>query len=59
MKTLEKMLRKFVFLLYNNGGQKHERCIGFKNASSKAKTYVILMSLIQLSYAHFYARYRL
>ena len=52
LKTLEKMLRKTGFLLYNNGQQKHERCIEFKNASFRAKTYAILVSL---SYANFYA----
>ena len=39
---------------YDNGVQMHERCVGFKNANSRAKTCVILKSL---SCAHFAARY--
>ena len=52
LKTWEKMLRKTGFLLYNNGQQKHERCIGFKNASFRAKTYAILVSRSLLTSMH-------
>ena len=40
--------------MYYNGAQKHEGFVGFENACSKAKTYVVLTSL---NYVHFYARY--
>ena len=52
-KTLEKRFEKFI-LHYYNGAQKHERVVGFENACSRAKTYVILTSL---NYVHSYARY--
>ena len=32
-------------LYYYNGAQKHEGFVGFENACSRAKTYVILTSL--------------
>ena len=45
---------KSSFLYYYNGAQKHEGFLGFENACSRAKTYVILTSL---NYVHFYVRY--
>ena len=53
LKTLEK---GFIspFLYYYNGKQKHEGFVDFKNACSRAMTYVILTSL---NYVHFYASY--
>ena len=33
------------FLYYYNGAQKHEAFVGFENACSRAKTYIILLSL--------------
>ena len=53
LKTWEKRFEKF-FLYYYNGAQKHEGFEGFRNACSRAKTYVILTSLNNV---HFYARY--
>ena len=52
LKTLEKTLRKFIFVYYN-GAQKHEGFVGFEKACSRAKTCVILTSL---NYVHFYVR---
>ena len=49
-----KCIRKKCFLYYHNGAQKHEGFVGFENACSRAKTYVILTSL---TYVYFYARY--
>ena len=50
LKTLGKPFKKF-FLYYYNGGQKHERLVGFeKKACYRAKTYVNLKSL---NYVHF------
>ena len=54
MKTLEKRFGKFIFVLQYNSLQKHKGFVGFENACSRAKTYVILMSL---NYFHFYACY--
>ena len=45
---------KSSFLYYYNGAKKHEGFVGFEKVCSRAKTYVILTSLI---YIHFYARY--
>ena len=45
LKQWRKHLEKFNFCSTYNGAQKHERCIGFKNASFRARTYVILASL--------------
>ena len=42
------------FLYYYNGAQKHEGFVGFEKACSRAKTYIILMSLNRVQ---FYARY--
>ena len=53
-KLWRKNLEKLKFLYFNNGALKHERCVGFKNSTSRAKTYIILTSL---SYAHFCACY--
>ena len=53
LKSLENTL-KSSFLYYYNGAQKHEGFVGFEKACSRAKTYVILMSL---NYIHFYAHY--
>ena len=53
LKTLENA-SKNSFLYYYNGAQKHEGFVGFEKVCSRAKTYVILMSL---NYVHFYARY--
>ena len=53
LKTLKNASKKSI-LHYYNGAQKHEAFVGFKNACSRAKTYVILASL---NYVHFYARY--
>ena len=44
LKTLEKIFKVFFCITYNSV-QKHEGFVGFKNACSIAKTYVILMSL--------------
>ena len=55
LKTLEKTLRKVHFLYYYNRAQKYEGLVGFENACSRAKTYVILTSL---KYLNFYACYR-
>ena len=44
LKTLKKHIKKFN-LYYYNGAQKHEGFVGFENACSRAKTYVILTSL--------------
>ena len=44
LKTLEKRFEKFI-LYYNNVQQKNEGFVGFENACSRAKTYVILTSL--------------
>ena len=52
--TLEKRFYKSSFLYYYNCVQKHERFEGFKEASSRAKTYVILTSL---NHVLFFARY--
>ena len=49
---LGKRFEKFIFYYYN-GAQKHEGFVGFENACSRAKTKVILTSLI---YVYFYAR---
>ena len=54
LKTLEKSFEKFLFLYYYNGAQKHEELVGFENACSRAKAYVILTSL---KYVNSYARY--
>ena len=53
LKTLEKHFLKFN-LYYYNGTQKHEGFASFEKACSRAKTYVIIMSLNNV---HFYARY--
>ena len=53
LKTL-KNASKGYFLYYYNVTQKHEGFIGFENACSRAKTYVILTLL---NYVHSYARY--
>ena len=53
LKTLENAL-KSSFLIYFNGTQKHEGFVGFENACSRAKTYVILTPL---NYGLFYAGY--
>ena len=53
LKTLENA-SKSSFLYYYNDAQKHEGFVGFEKACSRAKTYVILTSLI---YVHFYASY--
>ena len=45
---------KSSFLHYYNGAQKHAGFVGFENACSRVKNYVILTSL---NYVHFYARY--
>ena len=50
LKTLEKRFEKFMFVYYN-GAQKHEGFVGFEKACSRAKIYVILMSLY---FVHFY-----
>ena len=44
-KPLEKMLQNVEFLQYNNGMQKHESGMDFNKASSRAKTFLILMSV--------------
>ena len=44
LKTLEKRFEKFI-LYYYNGVQKHEGFVGFENACSRAKTFVILTPL--------------
>ena len=53
LKTLEKRFEK-LSLYYYNGVQKHEGFVGFEKTYSRAKTYVILMSL---NYVHFCACY--
>ena len=45
LKTLEKCFEKLYFCITYNSAQKHDGFIGFKNACSRAKTYVILTSL--------------
>ena len=45
LKTLEKNASKISFLYYYNGAQKHEGFVGFENACSRLKTYVILTLL--------------
>ena len=47
---------KSSFLYYYDGSQKHEEFVGFGNACSRAKNFVILTSL-KFNYVHFYARY--
>ena len=49
LKTLEKRFKKIIFV-----AQKHEEFVGFENACSRAKTYVILTSL---NYIQLYACY--
>ena len=53
LKTLEKCF-KSSFLYYYNDAQKHEGFVGYENACSRAKTYIILTSL---NYVHFYVCY--
>ena len=54
LENFEKNTTKNSFLYYYNGAQKNEGFIGFENTCSRAKTYIILMSL---NYVHFYAPY--
>ena len=54
LKTLVKNASKSYFLYYYNGAQRDDAFIGFKNACSRATTYVILTSL---DYVNFYAHY--
>ena len=49
----KKRFEKVIFGYYN-GALKHKGFVGFVNACSTAKTYVILTSL---NYVHLYARY--
>ena len=49
LKTFEKCFEK-LFFYYYNGAQKHDRFVGFENARSRAKTYVIITSLISFIY---------
>ena len=51
LKTVVKNTYKSTFLYYYNGVQKHAGFVGFENACSRVKTYVILMSI---NYVHFY-----
>ena len=51
---LWKIASKSSFCVTYTGAQKHKGFVGFKNACSIAKTYVILTSL---NYAHFFPRY--
>ena len=50
-KTLEKRFEKFIFVMAR---KKHEGFVGFENACSRAKTYVVITSL---NYVYFYGRY--
>ena len=54
--SLENFGKRFKshFLYYYNGEQRHEGLLGFENACSRAKTYVILTSQC---YVYFYASY--
>ena len=54
LKTRKKTLQKVHFCITIMAQKKREGFVGFENACSRAKTYVILMSL---NYIHFYARY--
>ena len=51
---LQKNISKSSFQYYYNGAQKHEGFVGFENACTRAKTYVILTSL---NYVNFFAPY--
>ena len=54
LKTTKKRFEKLIFSITIMACKKHEGFVGFENACSRAKTYVILTSL---NYVHFYARY--